>query len=329
MRVIDMHCDTVGEMRLLEKAGAKVSLRQNNLSVDLEKMRKGGYSLQTFAMFVDRKEEGDAFGAAREILHIFRREMEENKDIISQITSFAELEENEKTGKMSALLSIEEGAVYQESKEQLQWFYEQGARMATLTWNYENDLAYPNRAGNPLEETVWSTGEERGLKEKGIEYLEEMERLHIIVDVSHLSDGGFRDVARYSKRPFIASHSNARGLAKAAARNLTNDMIHTLAERGGVMGLNYCVAFMRPDWKPGEEGTTMDEIVEMARYILNTGGSECLGLGSDFDGIEERPQMYDCSRMQELAERMAARLGSTQTDKIFSGNVRRFLKENL
>lgn len=329
MRVIDMHCDTVGEMRLLEKAGKKVSLRQNNLSVDLEKMRKGGYSMQTFAMFTDWKEDRDAFGAAKEMLEIFHREMKANQDIISQITSFGELEENEKKGMMSALLSIEEGAIYQESMEHLQWFHEQGVRMSTLTWNYENDLAYPNRVGNPMAETIWSTGEERGLKKKGIEYLEELERLHIIVDVSHLSDGGFRDVARYSKRPFIASHSNARGLAKAAARNLTDEMIHTLAERGGVMGLNYCVAFMRPAWKPGEEGTTMDEIVEMARYIVNAGGSECLGLGSDFDGIQELPQMQDCSRMQELAEKMAARLGSEQTEKIFSGNVRRFLKENL
>lgn len=306
-----------------------MSLRKNDLCVDLERMRRGGYSLQTFAMFVDLAEEPDACRGAKEILEIFKREMAENEDLISLITSCKELEENERAGKMSALLSLEEGAIYQESLECLRWFWEQGVRMATLTWNHENDLAYPNRAGNPLEEEIWSTGEERGLKKKGLEMLEEMEGLHIIVDVSHLSDGGFRDVAGFAKRPFIASHSNARGLAKAAARNLTDDMIVTLAEKGGIMGLNYCVSFMRPAWKPGQEGASMDEIVEMARYILRVGGSDCLGLGSDFDGILERPDMGDCSHMQELAERMAGKLGYEQTDKIFSGNVRRFLKENL
>ncbi|MGN0399269.1 MAG: dipeptidase [Blautia sp.] len=330
MKIIDMHCDTIGEIRQQEKLGKSLCLRRNHLCVDLEKMKRGDYLLQTFAIFIDWKAEPDAWAAACETLKTFKREMAENEDLISLVSSYKELEENEQKGRMSALLSLEEGAIYQDSVERLRWFHEQGVRMATLTWNYENKLAYPNFMGNPLEEKIWSRGDDRGLKNAGLEFLEVMEELHIIPDVSHLSDGGFRDVAKYAKRPFVASHSNARGRVPGAARNLTDDMIRMLAEKGGVMGLNYAVSFMRPDWKPNQTGTTMDEIVEMAKYVVNTGGMECLGLGSDFDGILEAPEMKDCGNMQRLADRFRMK-GFTegQTEKIFSGNVKRFLKENL
>ncbi|MEY8533683.1 membrane dipeptidase [Blautia pseudococcoides] len=330
MQIIDMHCDTISKIRRVEKEGSPASLRQNALSVDLEKMKKGGYTLQTFAIYVNWEEEPDAEAAAREILKIFRREMQQSADLISQIRTYRELEANERAGKMSALLSLEEGAIFQDSVDSLRWFQEQGVRMATLTWNYENDLGYPNCMGNPLTQEIWSWGDDRGLKEKGIRFLEELEHLHILVDVSHLSDGGFWDVAKHSTRPFLASHSNARGLAKASARNLTDDMIRTLAGRGGVMGLNYAVSFMRPAWKPGENGTTVEEIIEMADYITNVGGTECLGLGSDYDGILELPEISDCSRIQFLAEQMEKHgFTYSQTEKILGGNVRRFLKENL
>ena len=106
-------------------------------------------------------------------------------------------------------------------------------------------------------------------------------------------------------------------------------MIRTLADRGGVMGLNYAVSFMRPNWKPGEAGTTVEEIVQMASYILNVGGSDCLGLGSDYDGILELPEISDCSQVQLLAEQMEKHgFTYSQTEKILGGNVRRFLKEN-
>lgn len=330
MQIIDMHCDTISKIRHLENEGQHTSLRRNSLSVDLEKMKKSGYTMQTFAIYVNWEEEPDAAGAAKEILKVFQREMDQNPDLISQITSYSELEANEKAGRMSALLSLEEGAIYQESTDTLKWFHEQGVRMATLTWNYENDFGFPNCMGNPFTQEIWSWGDNRGLKEKGIQFLEELEHLHILVDVSHLSDGGFWDVVKYSTRPFLASHSNARGLVKASARNLTDDMIRTLSNRGGVMGLNYAVSFMRPGWKPGEAGTTVEEIIQMADYITNIGGTDCLGLGSDFDGILELPEISDCSRIPLLAEQMEKHgFTYTQTEKILGGNVKRFLKENL
>ena len=113
--------------------------------------------------------------------------------------------------------------------------------MMTLTWNYENDLAYPNKVdmntGISMPET------EHGLKKKGIEFVELMEEIGMAVDVSHLGDAGFWDVAEIMKKPFAASHSNARAIA-GHTRNLTDEMIRTMAERGGVMGINYCPVFL-------------------------------------------------------------------------------------
>ena len=119
MHIIDMHCDTISKIRHLENEGQHTSLRRNSLSVDLEKMKKSGYTMQTFAIYVNWEEEPDAAGAAKEILKVFQREMDQNPDLISQITSYSELEANEKAGRMSALLSLEEGAIYQESTDTL------------------------------------------------------------------------------------------------------------------------------------------------------------------------------------------------------------------
>ena len=109
----------------------------------------------------------------------------------------------------------------------LRFFYHLGVRMMTLTWNYPNELGYPNRLAS--NSSYFPSDEEddtaHGLTEKGIQFVEEMERLGMIVDVSHLNDAGFWDVIRYTKKPFVASHSNARALVPDCPRDLTDDMI--------------------------------------------------------------------------------------------------------
>ena len=117
-------------------------------------------------------------------------------------------------------------------------FYRLGVRMLTLTWNYKNGLGHPNKRKEfPLEpDTV------NGLTPLGIEFLQEMERLGIIVDVSHLSDAGFYDVVKYAKKPFVASHSNARSVC-GNVRNLTDDMLKKIADCGGVTGINFVLVW--------------------------------------------------------------------------------------
>lgn len=330
MKIYDLHCDTISAIYELRKQGKEAELYQNNLHLDIQKLQKGEYGLQTFALFVDKGNTENCFKEAENMVRIFKEEVEKNKEYISQVYTFDDVEKNEKEGKISALLSLEEGAIFEKSFEDLQWFYNQGARIATFTWNHENILGYPNHFGDPMKERPWSTGNENGLKKRGLEVLEQMEHLHMIPDVSHLSDGGFWDVANAAKRPFLATHSNARGAAPDAARNLTDDMIRVLAEKGGIMGLNFCVSFVRERWTPGEPGASMDELIRQMKYIVNVGGEECLGLGSDFDGIEESPQMRNGAGMQNLAEAME-RAGMTckLIERICYGNVKRFLRENL
>ena len=231
---------------------------------------------------------------------------------------------------MSALLTMEEGAICQGKLEYLRIFYELGVRMFTFTWNFPNELAYPNRyeyLGPGQDSFVPET--EKGLTEKGFEFLEEMERLGMIIDISHLNDAGIWDVFRHTRKPFVASHSNARAMA-SHPRNLTDDMIRALAERGGVMGINYCTAFLR-DFGPGEEQLSrISDMVEHMKHIRKIGGIGCIGLGSDFDGISGNLEMGDAGKLPMLAHAME-REGFTpsEIEAVFCKNVLRVYKDVL
>ena len=295
-------------------------------------MKEAGYSLQTFALFTDAAEEESPFFASMELLDIFREEMKKNEDWIRQVITYEDLEKNEAEGKLSALLSVEDGGVSMGLPDILEEYRKAGVRLMTLTWNHENVLAYPNKVGGHPKNGRNNWPDERGLKQKGFEALEKMEELGIILDVSHLSDGGFFDAAKVSKKPFIASHSNARAVS-SHVRNLTDDMIRVIAERGGLIGLNFCTPFLREGWKPGSlpAGGTMEEMLAQLRYLIQVGGEDCIALGSDFDGIEETPEeIPSCLAMPRLAEAMEQNgFTHTEVEKVFSENVRRFLKENL
>ena len=329
MKIMDLHCDTVSELLLRKTRGETVSLRENSLHLDLKRMRESGYSLQTFALFLDRQQKQKLEDAYSEQLQFFKEEMEKNADWIRPVFSYSDICGNEERGCMSALLSVEEGAVTGGRPEVVSRLYQDGVRMMTLTWNYENELGYPNRLNAHPREGIWNQPDDRGLKAAGLEVLAAMEQDRMLVDVSHLSDGGFWDVVKHTRRPFLASHSNARAIA-SHVRNLTDEMIRALAERGGIIGLNYCVAFLEPGWQPGEDGGRLCHMAAHARHIVQAGGFECLGLGSDFDGIQEAPEMGDCAGINQLAEELSQNgFHESEIEKILGGNVRRFLRENL
>lgn len=330
MRVVDMHCDTLAALREAANKGVDMELRSNSLHLDLEKMKQGDYMLQNFAMFVFLGNEEDPLTTVMQLADIFYQEMEKNKDVIGIVRKYDDILENERQGKMSALLTVEEGGVCKGELAILRNLYRLGVRMMTLTWNFENELAYPNvmRSGqSPLNPLVPNTA--LGLKEKGFAFIEEMERLGMIIDVSHLSDKGFYDIYEHTTKPFVASHSNARALG-SHCRNLTDDMIRKLAQRGGVTGLNYCPAFVM-DAKDGEkEVCTVKRLAEHARYLANVGGIQCVGLGSDFDGIGGEVEMKNCS-MLPLLEWELKKQGfhESEIEAIFHKNVLRVYKEIL
>ena len=320
MKFIDMHCDTISSIYLDRMGGEVKKLRENNGHVDLARLKKGGCLAQNFALFTILKKDSDPYGFTRGACRLFKEELAENDDMIRQAVTVEEILRNDRDGRMSGVLTIEEGGICNGSTDVLRDFYREGVRMMTLTWNYENDLAYPNKVdmntGISMPET------EHGLKKKGIEFVELMEEIGMAVDVSHLGDAGFWDVAEIMKKPFAASHSNARAIA-GHTRNLTDEMIRTMAERGGVMGINYCPVFL--DDREDSGTSRISAMVRHIKHIRNVGGIECIGLGSDFDGISGTLEI-DSPSAVHLLEEALYRNGFTQTEveKIFYRNVLRF-----
>lgn len=329
MKVFDLHCDTLSELRRAEMRGDGQTFAHNNGHIDLEKLEKGDYMLQCFAAFVnlaDPTPGADPLVTALEEIDVFKRMMERYSDRIAPVYRPEDIRKNAEAGKISGMLTIEEAGCCKGSLGVLRRLQELGVRMMTLTWNYPNELAAPN--ANPGGPLVANT--ETGLTERGFAFLEEMEKLHITADVSHLSDKGFWDIANHSTRPFAASHSNCRALSPHN-RNLTDEMIHALAEKGGIAGLNYCASFVDADSAhPKLCRSTVERLAKHAAHFKQVGGIEVISLGSDFDGIGGQHELETAADMPLLAEALR-REGFTEdeVEAIYWRNAYRFFKNNL
>lgn len=360
MRVIDMHCDTVSALLEGKKRGQAAELCRNQRHVDLVRMKKSGYMIQNFALFVDLEQGGDPWESVLELYGLYQEEMEKNQDLVAPVYRFSDIGKNDRTGRLSALLTVEEGGVCKGEPEKLRRLYELGVRMLTLTWNYDNEIGHPNRKDRLKEEWKRASGawkecgqsdpakEERrrraeeardaflhtpnltgGLTEKGREFASLMEELGMIIDVSHLSDAGFYDVLEVTRKPFVASHSNARAVCPNV-RNMTDEMIRRLSERGGVMGLNFCADFLEEKPLGTKNPGTIEAVVRHAKHIVSVGGLEVLGLGSDFDGIDTHEELPGVQAMEVLWQGLH-RAGFTQDqlDRIFWRNVLRVYEDTL
>lgn len=340
MKIADMHCDTISEIwesrkqSVSPKGGSPQQLSRNDLHIDIRKMKKAGYLLQNFALYVDLKKGLDPFEYVLELIDVFREEMGKNKNDIGVIKTYDDILANERQGKMSALMTIEEGGCCKGEIGNLERLYQLGARMMTLTWNYPNELASPNLFIKSAEKGSTLKNDEgfnlfdssRGLTEKGFFFIQRMEELGMIIDVSHLSDAGFWDIVQHTKKPFVASHSNARALC-GHCRNLTDDMIRAVAGRGGVIGLNFYGCFLN---ETNDSHSRVARMAAHARHMLNVGGSGCLGLGSDFDGISGELEIQDCSQMQKLVDGLErAHFTGTEIENILWRNVMRVYREML
>lgn len=325
MKIVDMHCDTISGLFARMAEGSNDTLAKNEMHIDIVKMKQGDYLLQNFAMFVDLKGNDDALFYCLELIDLYYRQLKLNEEYIAPVFRYEDIEENKRQGKMSALLTIEEGGVTRGSLAHLRNFYRLGVRMLTLTWNHANGIGFPNVILRE-ENTDWHTpNTENGLTEFGFEFIKEMEELGMIIDVSHLSDAGFYQVLAATNKPFVASHSNARSICPHV-RNMTDDMIRKLALRGGVMGMNYYPVFLGED----ESAQTISAVVRHILHIRNVGGYECIGLGSDFDGIPGHGELKDCSSLPLLAEQLQrAGLTANEIESIFYKNVLRVYKDTL
>ena len=317
MRLIDMHCDTFWLMMRTQGIG----LQKNDLCIDIEKMKAAGSMAQFFASFIHMSEFNggnsveEAYQHALDMIAYGKAELAKCSDSIAIARNYDELIANRDSGKMSAILTVEEGGIINGKMEYLEELYRQGIRLITLTWNYENSIGFPNSREPELMN--------RGLKPFGIEVVRRMNELGMLIDVSHLSDGGFWDVVRYSTKPFVASHSNARVLC-SHPRNLTDEMIKALAEKGGVAGVNFYPYFLRESGK-----ATVEDIAEHLWHMYQVGSEDVIAFGTDFDGFDEGELdithmgemnlVYDAIRKRGFTER--------QMDKLLGENILRVLRD--
>lgn len=320
--LIDMHCDTISE---LLHGGKSQSLVHNNLCVNLGNIHKAGTWIQYFACFVNagkyfRQITSEAWEMAwSEVMRLIERLRQEESDELRIIRSCGEAEALCHKNSVAALTTVEEGGVLNGRISRLGELYEKGVRLMTLTWNYENCLGYPNSRDTDIMN--------QGLKPFGLDVIERMNEIGMLIDVSHLSDGGFWDCIQRSKVPIVASHSNARELC-SHPRNLSDEMLRALADKGGIAGLNFYPAFLRED----SQVTTAD-IARHAKYMINMAGEDVVAVGTDFDGFEtdiregyvshpgEIEQVWESCKKAGITER--------QLDKICWQNAWRVMKDVL
>ena len=317
LNIIDMHCDTIYK---LVNSKEEKNLKKNDLSVDIEKLKGGNSLAQFFALFIDKEECEDSLDTCLKMLDRFYLELKKNEDNIRLARNYNELCNNKSLGKISAFLTIEDGGALKGKLYNLRNFYRLGVRLITLTWNYKNEIGYPNCKDKYME---------KGLTTFGVELIEEMNNLGMTIDVSHLSDGGFYEVAKHSKDPFIASHSNARAITPHR-RNLTDEMIKLLSEKGGIMGINFCNGFLKT---MGDDNTGVSNIEDMVRHIKhikNVGGVQCIALGTDFDGISCPVEIQDISQMEKLVIALDKEgFSEEEIEKICYKNAERIIKDIL
>jgi membrane dipeptidase len=308
--VIDAHCDTLTAM---EEQKRCLSVCTGIGQVDLIRLKRGGVNVQFFAVFISPEEKRSVLVRVREVIARFYREAAENTASIVPIFSYRSLVRGLAQGKIAAILAIEGGEVLGGNLEVLNSLYLMGVRSLTLTWNHRNELG----DGIAVEQPG-------GLTKFGIAVVKEMNRLGMLVDVAHLAAPGFWDVLKISRQSIIASHANSHALCPHP-RNLKDEQIKALAARGGVMGLTFYPPFIHLD-RP-----SLEKLLDHVDYIANLAGVDCIGLGSDFDGINEViPELSDVSRLPAFTRGLLARGYSKKAvKKILGGNLLRVLKTVL
>lgn len=319
MQVADLHCDVLGKMLLDERLrfddttgdGAAQAGGAGGLDVTAGRLRAGGVRLQVFAIYVDRTLPMTPETALRAAGLFWDRVLAAPG--MALVRTAAELDAAERDGKTAALLSLEGADSLCGQWWVLRLLHRLGLRLLGLTWNDANwaaDGVMEPRGG--------------GLTAAGRQLVRECEALGILLDVSHLAERGFWDLAETATRPFFASHANARRVHDHP-RNLTDEQIRAIIAVGGVIGLTFV-----PDFLAGGETAGIDDVLRHVEHVCALGGEHHLAFGSDFDGIDrhvnglEHPGCYP-----DLVEALLKRYPERLVGQFMSGNVRRFLRDCL
>lgn len=300
--VVDTHCDTLKclspyftrprDAMWIDRSNIGLGGRADVGHVDIPRLREGGVDCQVFAISSVRDRTPPfALRTALDMLDVFYSECEKNDETIVPVTSANDIRGAVRDGKVAALLSIEGADIIEGNIGVLRILYRLGVRMVGLVHSLRNLLA----------DGVADSRTGGGLSELGVEVVEGLDRLGVLIDVSHLSDAGFWDLLEVAKGPIVASHSNSRVICDHP-RNLTDDQIRALAERGGVMGVNFAPSFIHPT------RATVERAVDHIDHIVELVGSDHVGLGSDFDGIRTTPEgLEDVSMMPNITKELVRR----------------------
>ena len=326
LRVFDLHCDTLDMLAFHGDptvpggfaahdapipAARMSSLADNDAHISLARTAPFAWC-QCFAAFIPDEVRGDeAWALFRRVQSVLERELERCGDKLAQARTMAEVDAALAAGKTAAVLTVE-GASFLEddgqAESRLDALADAGVRMVTLTWNGPNALGSGNDTSH-------------GLTGFGRSCVGELERRGIVVDVSHLNDAGFKDVCATARRPFAASHSNARAVC-GHPRNLADWQLRELADCGGIAGLNFCTQFLTDRLAD----PTRDDVLRHVDHVLETAGEDVLALGSDYDGCDVPSWLEPCDRIGALHELLACEFGRDIADKVFFRNARDFFE---
>ncbi|REK76581.1 dipeptidase [Paenibacillus paeoniae] len=313
MRIVDFHCDVLYKLLQDKELTFDGGNKPGVLDVTLERLKEGNVLLQTFAVFISPGRP-DYYEAAPilESIDLFYEKVLCFPEL-RLIRTAADVDACILDGKIGALLSLEGVGGIRGKLSTLRLLQRLGVRAAGLTWNDANwaaDGVMEARGG--------------GLTAQGAAFVQECNRLGIIVDVSHLSERAFWDVAALSSRPIVASHSNARELCDHP-RNLTDLQIRAIIESGGLIGITYVPPFVR------EKGdVSIDDVLRHIEHICALGGEKHLALGSDFDGIDRHVKgLAHPGQVLGLREALLKRYNDDIVRGILSSNAVTFLKGQL
>ncbi len=306
MPVIDLHCDTAD--RLFNE---KSNLLMNDYHIDLNKLKKGNYLAQWFALFIDTESvKRPLMASVRAMYDYLMAQISLHSEDIVFTASYDAYMKAKSMGKIAAFLSIEEGQVIEGQLDNIQKLSDLGIRMMTLTWNYDNDLGA-------------SHSSTKGLTRFGKEAAAYLNNTPILADISHLSEAAVKELAGIYKKPIIASHCNARGIY-SHTRNLSDDTIHTVADSGGIIGINFYGLFL-----DGSEKSSLKALTEHIHHIYKIGGEDVIALGTDFDGMNCELEVCNAGEMGKLIDVLVQLYPQSFIDKLTYKNAERIIRENL
>lgn len=310
IRYADMHCDSVTECCL---RGSNMS--DFNGQTNVKKLLESGCEAQCFALFTEGQNSAVDFD---KFMAFYNAQIAVDPNILPA-ERYSDIEKAEKSGKIAAVLTVENLGFLNGDTDGIERLAKAGVRMASLVWNHANAFAFPNLIFNGNVPDFLAR-EPRGLTEAGKTAVRVLNENRVIIDVSHLSDGGVEDVLALSKAPVVASHSNCAEVHNVS-RNLTDSQIKKIADGGGIVGLNFCRGFI------GGE-SAFEGLYAHLTHLVNAGGEDVAALGSDFDGIPSYPELADCTYVQKLLEYFSRRgISERRLEKLARGNFYRVFKE--